>query len=62
MAGNVWEWMDKLYDENSGARSVRGGSWYDFTDVLPCDYRFRDNPVNWDLNMGFRVVRAQSSF
>lgn len=42
------------------ARALRGGSWNNNTDNLPCAIRNRNNPDNRNNNIGFRVVRAQS--
>ncbi len=64
MAGNVWEWTETLYDENTSdefwkpARSVRGGSWLNDSDYLRCSFRNVNHPVNDRLSdVGFRVVR-----
>jgi formylglycine-generating enzyme required for sulfatase activity len=57
MAGNVWEWMENWREDYKGARALRGGSWYDFTEDLCCSSRNDFNPVGWDDIIGFRVVR-----
>ncbi|MEI6757137.1 MAG: NACHT domain-containing protein [Chlorobium sp.] len=68
MAGNVWEWTESLYDENTPkkdlnpARSVRGGSWGYASDYLRCSFRLSIHPVSyWYYDVGFRVVRPSHS-
>ncbi|NTU53996.1 MAG: formylglycine-generating enzyme family protein, partial [Chlorobiaceae bacterium] len=57
MAGNVWEWMGSRYSENTSAVSLRGGSWYNRSEILRCRARGYDSPGNLDsLFYGFRVV------
>ncbi|NTW69373.1 MAG: SUMF1/EgtB/PvdO family nonheme iron enzyme [Chlorobiaceae bacterium] len=58
MAGNVWEWMDNLYDEKKEYRSLRGGSWSSKPENLRCSVRSYYYPVNWFNDLGFRVVRS----
>ncbi|MCH8874391.1 SUMF1/EgtB/PvdO family nonheme iron enzyme [candidate division KSB1 bacterium] len=62
MAGNVWEWMENLYGQKDfpDARALRGGSWNNEADNLPCSARNRNNPNNNWNNNGFRVVCVQS--
>jgi formylglycine-generating enzyme required for sulfatase activity len=60
MAGNVWEWMENLYEKAGEARALRGGSWSYTTGHLRCAARGPNHPVNlWD-GVGFRVVCAAS--
>ena len=67
MAGNVLEWTNSLnrlypYDlddgredpEKSGSRTVRGGSWRDFAQVVRCAYRGRPSPLIRRYDVGFR--------
>jgi formylglycine-generating enzyme required for sulfatase activity len=77
MAGNVWEWMDNLYQltpnaferiprnkelksaedfDASDRPSLRGGSWFSTPDFARCSFRGRGHPVNWNNDLGFRVV------
>jgi len=58
MAGNVWEWMENLYEEESGWRALRGGSWSDCQRDLRCSARISDLPSGGDSYVGFRVVRS----
>jgi formylglycine-generating enzyme required for sulfatase activity/energy-coupling factor transporter ATP-binding protein EcfA2 len=60
MAGNVWEWMEILYKEDTSWRAVRGGSWYDAVSSLRCSARYGFIPVDGSSDGGFRVVRSQS--
>lgn len=61
MAGNVWEWQENWSSESEKYRALRGGSWAGTSVVLRCDARSNDVPRGW-INLGFRVVLAQSLF
>jgi formylglycine-generating enzyme required for sulfatase activity len=72
-AGNVWEWTEDCYDEESytkfdgypqavkgGAscyRVVRGGAWDMMSSGLQSFFRYSIEPGNRANNIGFRVVR-----
>jgi formylglycine-generating enzyme required for sulfatase activity len=60
MAGNVWEWMENLYQEDKDWRALRGGSWFYTSGNLPCAARYFNLPVSGGDDVGFRVVVAQS--
>ena len=58
MSGNVWEWVADCSNGDCGRRVLRGGSWFDFTDVLRAAVRLGYVPgfrYNCD---GFRVART----
>jgi formylglycine-generating enzyme required for sulfatase activity len=71
MHGNLWEWcQDHWHDNYEGApedgsawltnysgapRIGRGGSWFNFPWFCRSAFRFYNNPVERDINLGFRV-------
>jgi formylglycine-generating enzyme required for sulfatase activity len=72
-AGNVWNWTSTLYkdypynaedgreDPNAeGDRVVRGGSWDNYHRVARCAYRYRNVPVLFGGNFGFRLLSPVS--
>lgn len=62
MAGNAWEWMENKYTPDEEWRALRGGSWVDSAESLPCAARLRDSPVLPWYGFGFLVVAIQSVF
>jgi eukaryotic-like serine/threonine-protein kinase len=73
MHGNVWEWCEDGWSDNyenasndgsalpsldDGAHVLRGGSWIGYPNNCLSAYRFTLNTVNFDYNVGFRVVYA----
>ncbi len=55
-AGNVWEWCVDDYDNNKGARVLRGGSFFNESQFVRCAFRSRGRPGYRDDIVGFRVV------
>jgi formylglycine-generating enzyme required for sulfatase activity len=41
-------------------RVVRGGSWNNNQNNARCAYRNRNEPDNWNNNIGFRIVVAHT--
>jgi formylglycine-generating enzyme required for sulfatase activity/energy-coupling factor transporter ATP-binding protein EcfA2 len=60
MAGNAWEWMENLYQEDYPWPALRGGSWGSNVSSLRCAARVDFYPDFRDDVLGFRVVRPQS--
>lgn len=72
MSGNVWEWVSSIYlsypyeaddgresqEDDSGARVVRGGSWYHYEYLLRAAYRGWINPADGTADSGFRCARS----
>lgn len=59
MQGNVWEWTNDCYEENSeGCQkiSVRGGSWYDLPSQLRASNRSKADLDKQSNRIGFRIV------
>jgi formylglycine-generating enzyme required for sulfatase activity len=54
MHGNVWQWCDNHYEE-SNARVLRGGSWYEHARYCRSAYRHREEP---DCRLGFSGFRV----
>jgi formylglycine-generating enzyme required for sulfatase activity len=68
-AGNVWEWTTSLFEsypyragdgredpETAGRRVLRGGAWGGNRGHARCAVRIVNVPVDFDDNIGFRVV------
>lgn len=49
------EWEDD-YLEGQNLRVLRGGSWYDTSEVTRCTHRFKFQPYGWNDRGGFRLV------
>ncbi len=62
MGGNVMQWCEDWYNPaKKDYRVLRGGSWYDSTEVsLRSSYRNNDHPTSRDDLSGFRCVLVVS--
>jgi formylglycine-generating enzyme required for sulfatase activity len=73
MHGNVWEWCWDRYGEygsgsqrdpqgaaNGSGRVIRGGSWINDARYCRSAFRYRNDPSDANLNLGFRVVRSSA--
>jgi formylglycine-generating enzyme required for sulfatase activity len=73
MLGNVWEWTQDCWNDNyAGAptdgsawtagdcsrRVARGGSWFNFPQILRAAIRSRNSTANRYNDFGFRVART----
>jgi formylglycine-generating enzyme required for sulfatase activity len=60
MAGNVWEWMGNYFDKGKEWFALRGGSWFDDSNLLRISARSNGGPgYRYDV-IGFRILRTQS--
>ncbi|MGH1362721.1 MAG: SUMF1/EgtB/PvdO family nonheme iron enzyme [Calditrichia bacterium] len=59
MAGNVWEWSANRFSSQNDNRALRGGAFYDDTNLLRCNARNNDAPHKSNTSFGFRVVRRE---
>ena len=58
MAGNVWEWMENLYQADQEWRVLRGGAWDNIHDGARSAYRIFDQPAGRNFYIGFRCART----
>ena len=56
MAGNVWEWCQDWYNSSKYFRVLRGGSWYNTSNILRVAYRINYSPRHGNNSLGFRCV------
>lgn len=56
MSGNVWEWCQDYYSQNSSYRVSRGGSWGAAAGGCRSAYRRYDTPSSTLGNLGFRLA------
>lgn len=57
MLGNVWEWCENKWSEESSFRSIRGGGWYSSAQYLRPAFRNNFGPSYRVSYFGFRLVR-----
>jgi len=53
MSGNVWEWV---WDETTGGRGMRGGSWADAPAYVRSSHRASHDPKDATVYLGFRCA------
>jgi formylglycine-generating enzyme len=56
MGGNVYEWNETVMGSTS--RCVRGGDWFNVSDLMAASYRFSVHPTFEYSNVGFRVASS----
>ena len=73
MSGNVWEWVQDIYDKDAyrkpgrnnpiyeaggQSRVIRGGSWYSSAGYTRCAIRHKNSPGGRGYNLGLRLLRT----
>lgn len=58
MLGNVWEWVQDLYEVETGKRILRGGSFFNAARELRFSNRLWATPDTAHRNMGVRCVEG----
>ena len=58
MSGNVWEWVNDCAAEYCAKYVMRGGSWFNFANVLRSATRVISDPDIRSYNDGFRVAKT----
>ena len=62
MGGNVWQWCEDFYDNQSGSRVLRGASWsYYYPDYVLSSYRGTYAPGKRQSHVGFRCALVVGS-
>ena len=56
LGGNAWEWCEDFYHGTSGARVLRGGSWYNYDSDLLLSSSRGDTADGNVIGIGFRCV------
>ncbi len=59
MAGGVREWCETESDALAGVRSIRGGSWVNFSTATRCASRFGDASFTTSYVYGFRLASVE---
>lgn len=58
MSGNVWEWVEDKYDDNSDDRLLRGGSWSAEAKLACAEVRSHLDSALRLYSIGFRLART----
>ncbi len=56
LAGNVWEWTNSFWSDESKMRVLRGGSWHDGPEAITITSRQAEDPRHASRYVGFRVL------
>ncbi|MDR0559525.1 MAG: formylglycine-generating enzyme family protein, partial [Prevotellaceae bacterium] len=59
MSGNVLEWCENHFDDNSPFRVIRGGSWNNDAEDCRIVNRYGTSPGDRGGNVGFRLVLSE---
>jgi len=59
MHGNIWEWCNDKFNNNSEYRVIRGGGWNRFAKHCLSNFRGKFKQSESYNNIGLRIVRSQ---